>query len=136
MARMDRVKRRLMAEGLTCVVAGPAGEYTSTDRGIKPVLRWLEDCPRILKDASVADKVVGKAAALLFAEGGVREVWARLVSRPALEVFEAFEIPCTYQDKVERIKNRAGDGLCPMETRVMDVNDPAEAFRMFQELLN
>ena len=29
--------------------------------------------------------------------------------------------------------NRAGDGMCPMESLVLEVNDPEEAFRVLRD---
>ena len=82
----------------------------------------------MLKGASVADKVIGKAAALLMAFGEIKEVHTLIISEPALQVFENHKIKYFYDKKVDRIVNRTGDGLCPMETLCLDVENPQEAF--------
>ena len=119
-------------ETLTCVVSGPNGILSAHDRGIKPILSWLAAAPDTLHGAAIADKVVGKAAALLFIQGGISCLHTRIISQPALEILTAYQIPVTYNHLVERISNRAGDGLCPMESRVIDINDPAEAYAALQ----
>lgn len=102
--------------------------FTSSDRGVKPLLHLLENEKDFLKGASVADKVVGKAAALLMVLGGIKEVHTGVISEPAAEVFEKHNITFFFDMKVERIINRKGDGLCPMETLCIDVEEPSEAF--------
>ena len=82
----------------------------------------------MLKGASVADKVIGKAAALLMALGEIKEVYTLIISEPALQVFENHKIKYFYDKKVDRIVNRTGDGLCPMESLCLDIYDPQEAF--------
>lgn len=109
--------------------------FTSSDRGVKPLLHLLEDEKGFLDGASVADKVIGKAAALLMVLGGIKEVHTNVISEPAVEVFEKHHIPYFYEEKVKRIINRKGDGLCPMETLCMDVEEPSEAFEKIKEWL-
>lgn len=113
---------------LTCAVCGPNGTLTAQDRGIKPILHWLGQAPAQLSGGCVADKVVGKAAALLFIQGGIAGLYTRIISQPALDALNAHHIPTTYDQLVPRIVNRTGDGLCPMESRVITVDDPAEAY--------
>lgn len=88
-----------------------------------------------LKGASVADKVIGKAAALLMALGEIKEVHTLIISEPAIKVFEKYNIPCFYDKKVDRIINRTGDGLCPMETLCLDVDEPQEAFQKITDFI-
>ena len=111
-------------ERLTCAVCGPNGTLTAQDRGIKPILHWLSAAPAQLSDSFVADK----AAALLFIQGGIAGLHTRIISQPALDALTAQHIPVSYDQLVPRIVNRAGDGLCPMESRVITIDDPAEAY--------
>ena len=117
---------------LVCVKNGQA--VLCQERGIRPVMDLLARKEHPLQHAAVADKVVGRAAALLFAYGGVQEVYAHVMSQPAAEVFREQGIPFTYGDIVPHIINRAGDGVCPMEQRAMAITDPLQAYRVFQEI--
>ena len=76
----------------------------------------------------IADKVVGKAAALLMAYGKVKEVYTPTISTPALKVFKNHNIEIHYDKEVGRIINRKGDGLCPMETLCLNIENPEDAF--------
>ena len=108
---------------------------TSDEHGIRPPLLWLREKPEILRGADVADKVIGKAAALLFAYGGVRSVWAARMSEAARDFLQAAGIIIDYDELVPAILNRDGTGLCPMEQKVIGIDEPEEAFRMFDGMI-
>ena len=125
---LEKAKTTLENTDSTLVVISNEEVFTSQERGVKPLLHLLTEKKGFLKGASVADKVIGKAAALLMVLGEIKEVHTLIISEPAIKVFEKHNIPCFYDKKVDRIVNRTGDGLCPMETLCLDVDDPQEAF--------
>lgn len=133
---LNTAKTLLKTRNFTLVaISSDDKVFTSFDRGVKPLLHLLENEKDFLKGASVADKVIGKAAALLMVLGGIKEVHTNVISDPAVEVFEKHRIPYFYEEKVKRIINRKGDGLCPMETLCIDVEEPQEAFEKIKEWL-
>lgn len=124
----------LEAEGCTCVFYKQSAVYKSFDRGIRPLLALL-DSGQELSGFCAADKVVGKAAALLYCLLRVQEVYAPVISKPALEVLENHGIRVSYQVCTPAIQNRAGNGLCPMETATQAVSDPRLAPARIREAL-
>lgn len=76
----------------------------------------LREDSDFLKGASVADKVVGKAAAALMILGEVGELHADVVSRPALDLFADSGVCVSYGTAVPHIINRTKTGWCPLET--------------------
>ena len=118
---MDELIRILKAEELTCVVLQKQRLYKEHANGILPILHLLDQ---------LVDKVIGKAAALLMVRGDVHQVHACVISSHALEIFQLYNIPVTYDEQVPYIINRTKTGMCPMEACVMDVNDPAAAQRL------
>jgi len=127
---------QLDLNGYTCVVRTAGGELLASDEhGILPPLRWLRENPDLLRGADAADKVIGKAAALLFAHGGVRSLWAARMSEAARDFLRAAGIEFGYGELVPAILNRDGTGLCPMEQRAMGIAEPREAFALFDGLI-
>ena len=125
---LEQAKSLLISSASTIVVVSNGEVFTSQERGVKPLLHLLTEKKGFLKGASVADKVIGKAAALLMALGEIKEVHTLIISKPALQVFENHKIKYFYDKKVDRIVNRTGDGLCPMESLCLDIDDPQEAY--------
>lgn len=105
--------------------------YVSDRRGIAPMLEWLAEGKNLF-GFSVADLVVGKAAAMLFVKAGVAHVFARTLSQGGKTVLERYKIPFSYEVLTERIINRAGSDVCPMEKAVSDTEDIEEAYRILR----
>lgn len=132
---LKELNETLLSCDHTIVVENGNKVFTSHERGVKPLLYLLTSDATFLRGASVADKVVGKAAALLMALGEIKEVHTGIISEPAIEVFENHNITYSFDKKVKRIVNRTGDGLCPMETLCIDVENPREAFEKIRDFI-
>lgn len=127
MNNLEKAKEILFSESLTCCFTDGERLYKSRERGVKPLLSFLEQ--KIdPQDLCAADKVVGKAAAYLYILLGIKCIYADIISEKALEVFERFSVDVSFRLSVPAIKNRAGTGFCPMESAVADIDDPNRAF--------
>ncbi len=127
MSDLEIAKARLTEGGYTCVLKKGEQEVFSTLRGVKPLVVWIENGENFA-GFSAADKVVGRATAFLYLRLGVTAVYARVISKAAMQVFDERKIPVEYDTLVERIINRARDGLCPFEEAVLAVQDEALAY--------
>lgn len=116
----------LSSGNYTCVVCHDEIIHTATDRGVKPLLNWLE-AGLNLQGFSAADRVVGRATAFLYVLLGVKEVYAHVMSRPAAEVLAAHSITAHPGKLVDGIINRRGDGPCPFEAAVLEITEPTAA---------
>ena len=123
---LKKAKEILAASSATCVLCKGEQMISSQLRGVAPLMQiWeAETC---VAGFSAADKVVGKATALLYCLLKVRAVHAGVMSRPALEVLASHGIAATYDNLVDAIQNRSGDGFCPMETATRHITDPKDA---------
>jgi len=96
------------------------------------MLDWLIE-GNALAGFSAADKIVGKAAALLFVHAGIANVYGEVMSEAGLAVLKRHNIPCTYGTLTPYIINRRGDGICPMEETVLQIDDPKQALAALLE---
>lgn len=102
--------------------------YYSKDNGIKPVLFRLNENKSFFKGLEVVDKIIGKASAMLLVLSGVKKVHALVLSATGKDIFEKYNIEYSYDELVPYIINRSGDGMCPMEITVKDIDNLQEAF--------
>lgn len=123
---LSRAVRLLHAGGYTCVLCDPDRVMTSKKAGIAPLLERIEGNEN-LNGVCVADKIIGRAAAMLLILGGVREVHGDVMSEGAKALLEAHGIAVRYDTLTKQIVNRKGDGPCPMEQAVAALTDPADA---------
>lgn len=119
--------KTILESGNTCVLVKGEMSLTSKQNGIVPMVKFLND-EIGLEGFSVADKIVGKAVAMLFVLAKVKEVYAEVLSKTAISVLEANGIPYSYKILTDNIINRQGTGLCPMEETVKDIFDCKQAY--------
>lgn len=119
---LENLKNLLEKENYTCVISDGALSFTSYARGVKPLVGFLES-GNIPTGCFAADKVVGKATALIYVLLKIRRLYAKVVSEPALALLTAHRIEVTYETLVPNIRSRAGDGICPFEQAVLGVED-------------
>lgn len=123
---MKKAREILEQGGYTCVLRCGERIHTATERGVKPLVRWLTENTDTA-GFSAADKVVGKATAYLYVLLQVKEVYAHVMSRSAAQVLAQYGITAEQDKLVENIINRQGTGICPFEAAVLEINTPEEA---------
>ena len=76
MSKRNEAVTRLYANDLRCVAFTKNGVYESTLFGIKPLMVKLREDRSFFKDAVVADRVIGKAAAMLSLQSVEPSAWS------------------------------------------------------------
>ncbi|MBQ2767764.1 MAG: glycerate kinase [Clostridia bacterium] len=126
----------LCRSGAACVSIHPGDAPRTFDgSGIAPIVRAMREDLHIFEGCAVADKIVGLAAAYLFANGGAAAVHGNVMSRSAADWLRERGIVHSADEVVEKIINRRGDGICPMEQRALALVDPAQAWDVFNALV-
>jgi len=135
MSDLDTAKSRLYGEGFTLVVV-KNGEvlFETASHRISGFLGAIEKLGVRLEGASVADRVAGKAVALLCVYAGICNVYAGVLSRKAKAVFEEHGIPCECKTLVDKILDLNRSGVCPFEKAAADISDPEAAYAAFKAL--
>ncbi|MDD6692781.1 MAG: DUF1893 domain-containing protein [Olsenella sp.] len=122
---LARARELLDADGRTVAAVRGGDVLASEERGVRPLLGWVS-AGTSLEGFSVADKVVGKAPALLYCLLRPRAVFAPVMSSAARTVLEAHGIGAACEVEVDRILNASKTGQCPIDASVTDVSDPEE----------
>lgn len=134
MLDLSAVKQILLAENFTCVLSDGNEIVTSKERGVKPLVDFiLSD-----KDFSgyvAADKIVGKATALLYANLKISALYAQVTTFDAVEICNKNNIQVEYETLTSKIINRKGDDICPMEKLVLNVESPEIAKQLIIQKL-
>ena len=127
--------KALLAEGsYTCVLCKDGITYHSTQRGVRPLLDWL-DSGTDLMGFSAADKVVGRGAAFLYRLLGVRCVHGNVMSVDAVKVLRAGGVEVSWGTLTESIQNRQKNGTCPIELATRNIQEPETALYMIRTTL-
>ena len=130
---LKEMRARIDAGDSAVVARGGVIIATERGRGLSPLLR-LHDAGR-LSGAIVMDKVIGRAAAAICAEGGAAKVFAVLAGKGADELLEARGIPFAAEKTVEVILNRERSGSCPMEKAVSGLDEPKKMVEVIRKAM-
>ena len=130
---LEKAKSALK-EGHTLVLCKGGELLISDKKGISPIMDFI-DGGKDLKNYCAADIIVGKAAALMFVKCGINQVYAEVLSQSGKTVLEKFKTEYGYGALTEKILNRAGDGICPMEQATSGTEDPEEAYILLKQTL-
>ena len=97
--------------------------------GVKPLISTYTNYPNMMSGAVIADKVIGKAAAMIAVAGGAAYVYGEVMSESGFEYLTKHNISASYGTLVPGILNRTKDGSCPIEASVIDISDSDEGIK-------
>lgn len=137
MQNLQIAKKRLSQKSLTLSIAKD-GEviFENASHGISGFLEAIEKLGHKLKGSSVADRVAGKAIALLCVYAEVEEVYAVTLSKEAKGVFEKYRVYHEWENLVENILKIDKTGICPFEKLATEISNPNDAYRKLKALQN
>ena len=131
---LQNAKAYLRTHSCTCVLCRGEELYSSTQRGVRPLLDFL-DSGKNFTGFCAADKVVGKATAHLYCLLGVEEVYAQVLSTAAMQVLTKQGIRVSWGTLVEEIRNRDNTGPCPMEHATKHSRCHSDALAIIRDTL-
>lgn len=134
MTKLEEIKEILEEKQASLVVYYKNGEIKEyyQDR-IKDIKDILHKDKNALEEAIIADKVIGKVAASVLTVSGVKEIYAKVMSKYAIPVLEENNIKYEYEKLVDYIINQDKTGMCPMENKYKDEKD---INKIYKEMLN
>lgn len=108
--------------------------FETRSRRISGFLGAIEKLGSSLKAASLADRVAGKAVALLCVYAGINAVYAEVLSKKAKVVFETHGIRHAWKQIVDNVLDLDRSAVCPFETAAENIADPKDVFQTFKTL--
>jgi len=126
---LELAKARLTEKNLSIVfVKNGIVIFETETHGIFGFLDAIARLEKRLTGATVADKVIGVAAARLCIHAGVKSVFALTISEGGLKLLEEHGIPVCFKRKVANILNRQKTDVCPFEKLAISSIDPEDAY--------
>lgn len=132
---LDIAKKVLFEKNANLVVVRD-GEilFLGRSNGLGDLAEIVLRNPGILKSSSIADRIVGKAAAVIYSVNRVKAAYACLLSKHGLEVLEKNGVEVHYERLAQHIEGRDG-GICPFERLILEIGEERTAYRLLLEKL-
>lgn len=127
---MQQLIEILRREKCSLVVKNHGIVTTYSKPGVRDLEYLLDHDPEMLHGATIADKVIGKAAAAMVVVGGVKELYAEVLSKKAIPFLEEAGIVYTYGTLVDTIKEE-GD-RCQLEKITAPATTPEETVALLR----
>jgi hypothetical protein len=106
----------------------------SRSNGLKDLFEAVNKLGTSLRNASIADQIVGKAAAFLFVYSHANSVFAVTISEKGLKLLEQNHVFTEYWNIVPNVLNKKRTDLCPFEKMVLNCGDTKEAFGILENI--
>jgi hypothetical protein len=108
--------------------------FESKSHGVSDTLRMIDTLGERAQGASVADKIVGKAGALLCVYSGIKAIYGSIMSEGAVSLLNERGVHCEFGTVVPKILNRKGDDICPFDKAVTGIVDPTIAVQKLRSV--
>ena len=136
MQDLQLAKLRLKEENLNLVIAKKGHIIFETkSHGIVGFLKAIEKLSKELLGSSVADRIVGRAAAMLCAYSRVVSVFAVTISEEGIKVLEDNNVFYQFEKRVPNILNNKRTDVCPFEKITANLSSPKEAYKKLKSLV-
>jgi len=130
MQDLKLAEHRLKQKNLDLVIAKNGRiVFENGFQGIRGLLRAIEKLGKESIGSSVADRIVGRAAAMLCAYSKAASVFAVTVSEEGIKVLEDNKVFYRFENRVPNILNQEGTDICPFEKLVTSFTKPEEAYK-------
>ena len=127
---MQQLIEILRREKCSLVVKNHGIVTTYSKPGVRDLEYLLDHDPEMLHGATIADKVIGKAAAAMVVVGGVKELYAEVMSKRAIPFLEEAGIAYTYGTLVDTIKEEGN--RCQLEKITAPATTPEETVALLR----
>jgi len=135
MQDLEIAKKRLNENGLAIsIVKNGEIVFEAASRGVSGFLEAIEKFRNELEEASVADKIVGKAIALLCVYAKVKAIYATVLSENAKKLLEENMVYHEWKSLVKNILDTNKTELCPFEKLATKISSPNDAYERLKAL--
>jgi len=126
---LEIAKQRLKDKNLNLVfVKSSKPVFETKTEGLNGFLQAIKELGGNLSGTSVADKIIGKAAALLCAYSNVAAIFTITLSKGGLEILKTYSIRHEFENLVPTILNVKKTDKCPLEKLVANITNSEKAY--------
>lgn len=137
MQDLKLAEHKLKQKNLDLVIAKNGKIIFETgSQGIRGLLHAIEKLGKESIGSSVADKIVGRAAAMLCTYSKAASVFAVTISDEGIKVLEKNKVLYRFENRVPNILNQEGTDICPFEKLVMGFTKPEEACKKLKSFVD
>lgn len=134
---VELAKSRLLSQGFSLVIVKKGKVIFETKKqGITGFLEAIEKMDKELISSSIADKIVGVAAAMLCVYARISSIFAITISENGIKLLEKNNINYEFSKKVTKILNKTKTDVCPFEKLAINSKNPHYAYKNLKSFVH
>ncbi len=106
----------------SCIVRNKGITTQYSKPGVRDLYELVTTQPSVLRGAHVADKIIGKGAAALMVNGGVKRATTHTITTSALKMLRDAGVEVSFENEIAQIENKKKTGQCPLEQRLQAID--------------
>jgi len=116
------------------IVKGGQVLFSSRERGVAPFFQAVQRMRKSLHNATMADRIVGLAVAMLCLHARIASVYAGIVSQGAINMLKGQGVTVSSKNIVPYVSNHDGTDLCPFEKLAGNCQKPSQLLAALKSL--
>lgn len=110
--------------------------FSSNEDGVKGFLLAIKKFGVGLSNSSAADRIAGRAVALLCLYAKIKSIFAKAMSESCKGILQKNGIGFEFEKVVPSILNKNKSDVCPLEMLTTKIENPQIAFEELSKFLN
>lgn len=128
-------KEALLKGGVSLVVAKNGNLlFKSKSHGISDLLAMIDELGSLTDGASLADSIVGRAAALLCVYSKIVAIYGETMSEGGASILNGNGVRYQFGKLVPKILNRKKDDICPFDKALAGIQDATLALERLKSV--
>lgn len=109
--------------------------FQSKENSVRPLVRYSYYHEIFGENTILIDKIVGSAIANVIIHLNIKQVYTKIISKPALKLLNNKNIKVIYEEIVDNILRKDKTDICPLEKKILSVSSPLEAYNILVEVV-
>ncbi len=109
--------------------------YESKENSVKPFVKYIYYNGQPNKKTILIDKVIGVAIANVVLYCKLTTVYAKIISKPALNLLKENQVHVYFETLVDHILRRDKTDICPMEKKMLTATSCEEGFQFLKQIV-
>lgn len=135
MNTIDYAKKHMQEKELAFVVLKKEPVIEEKEYHPETILKCLRTNKHFFSGSFVSVHVLGRAGALLLAYGGIKEVYADIISIPAVECLRSCGIKVSFSELKDDLSDLPDTDVAELEQKCLDIRSPFQAYELLDQLI-
>ncbi len=119
----------------SCIILNDGDTTRYSKSGVRDLYELVTSNSPALRGGHIADKIIGRGAAALMVNGGVKRATTHVITTPALKMLRDAGVEVRFEQEIPFVENRKKTGQCPLDSRLQQVDSAHLAMPIIEQFI-